>query len=126
MEVNLNDLLREAAKRGLTHLSLSPVHSADGKKVYWHATASPSTVHKYISTTSLDPTEALIQVLTALPKAPKRGPRATDLIDTVTAAVNLADGQDTALAQDDSGEPPSPPPAMEQPQSEIDKWLPKT
>ncbi len=39
----LEDDLQDAADRGLTHFSVYPVHSADRKTVYWHATASPST-----------------------------------------------------------------------------------
>lgn len=81
----LEDLLREAAKRGLTHLSLAPVPSTDAKTTYWLASATPSTMHKYISTTSKDPVEALEQVLKALPKAPKRAPRKGD--DLLTATV---------------------------------------
>lgn len=83
----LEDLLREAAKRGLTHLSLAPVPSNDAKTTYWLASATPSTMHKYISTTSVDPVEAITQVLAVLPKAPKRAPRGKDLLTaTVTPA----------------------------------------
>jgi hypothetical protein len=46
--MTLEDLLREAAAKGLTHLSLHPVHSGDNKTVYWRATATPSTMHKYV------------------------------------------------------------------------------
>lgn len=120
----LEDLLREACVRGLTHLSLSPTPSVDGKKVYWLATATPSTVHKYISTSSLDPVEAVEQVLSALPKAPKRPPRTGDAIDKVTAAVIPTDEELREDLKDFTNT--SPPPATEQPQSEIDKWLPKT
>lgn len=68
----LEDLLREAAKRGLTHLSLHPVHSEDNKTVYWRCSATPSTMHKYVSTTTLDPVESVAAVLKAMPKAAKR------------------------------------------------------
>lgn len=72
MAVALEDLLREAAKRGLTHLSLHPVHSEDNKTVYWRCSATPSTMHKYVSTTTLDPVESVAAVLKAMPKAQKR------------------------------------------------------
>lgn len=68
----LEDLLREAAKRGITHLSLAPTPSADGKHIYWCARATPSTEHKYISCTCEDPVDAVTQVLEALPKAKRR------------------------------------------------------
>jgi len=69
---SLEDLLREVCKRGLTHLSLSPTPSEDGKKVYWRATAAPSTMHKYVSVNAEDPVEALSVVLAELPKAKTR------------------------------------------------------
>lgn len=71
----LEDLIREAASRGITHLSLSPTPSEDGRTIYWAARATPSTEHKYISCNTLDPVDAITQVLLALPKAPKRAPR---------------------------------------------------
>lgn len=68
----LEEALREACKRGLTHLSVHPVQSEDGKTTYWRATATPSTMHKYVSTSSTDPIEAIVEVLKAMPKAPAR------------------------------------------------------
>jgi hypothetical protein len=69
---DLETLLADAAKRGLTHLSLHPVPSADNKTVYWCARATPSTGHHYVSAERLDPCEALAQALHDLPRAPKR------------------------------------------------------
>jgi len=68
----LEDLLREAAAKGLTHLSLHPVHSEDTKTVYWRCTATPSTMHKYVHVTTLDPVEAVEQAIKALPRAGRR------------------------------------------------------
>lgn len=68
----LEDLLREAAAKGLTHLSLHPVPSEDGRSTFWRATATPSTQHKYVSTANYDPAEAVRVVLEALPRAPRR------------------------------------------------------
>ncbi len=69
---SLEDLLREAAARGITHLSLAPTPSEDGKKTYWQARATPSTEHKYVQCACEDPVEAVAQVLQAMAKAPKR------------------------------------------------------
>jgi len=68
----LEDLLREAATRGITHLSLSPTPSEDGKRTYWQARATPSTEHKYVMCACEDPVDAVTQVLAAMAKAPKR------------------------------------------------------
>jgi hypothetical protein len=68
----LEEALLEAASKGLTHLTLYPVASNDGKTIYWHARATPSTGHSYVQTATLDPVESLAQVLQALPRASKR------------------------------------------------------
>jgi hypothetical protein len=91
---------------GLTHLSLHPVHSVDGKTVYWRCTATPSTMHKYVHVTTNDPVEAVSQVLKAMPKAPKR--------KAVTATVT-----------DPEPDAPAQAPQL-QPESELEAWLPKT
>lgn len=78
--MTLEEALLAAANKGLTHLSLHPVSSEDRKTTYWRATATPSTMHKYVSTQALNPVEAILEVLKALPKAPARG--------KVTAAVS--------------------------------------
>lgn len=84
--MTLEEQLREAVAKGLTHLTLYPTPSDDGKKLYWRATATPSTGHKYVTTTSMDPIEAIGEVLKALPKAPKRAPAGK-----VTATVIVGD-----------------------------------
>lgn len=78
--MTIEDLLQQAAAKGMTHFTLYPVHSVDRKTVYWHARVAPSTMHHYIEETDLDPVLAMQRALTALPKAPKRA--------KVTAAVN--------------------------------------
>lgn len=70
--MTLEEHLREGCAKGLTHLSLYPVPSADGKTTYWHATASPSTQHQYVKHTCLDPVEVVAQVLQLLPRATRR------------------------------------------------------
>jgi hypothetical protein len=97
--MTLEEALREAAAKGLTHVTLWPVPSEDGKKTYWSCRATPSTGHKYVETKSLDPAEAMLEVLKAMPKAAKR-----------TAA------KVTATVSDE----PSPT------EGGIDEWLPKT
>ena len=68
----IEDALREAAAKGLTHLSVHPVPSADGKQVYWRATASPSTNHFPAVGNGTDIVEAVTQALKALPGAKRR------------------------------------------------------
>lgn len=65
----IEELLKEACERGITHLTLYPVPSEDGKTTYWHARGSPSTGHKYVSVTDIDPVIALRGALLGLPKA---------------------------------------------------------
>lgn len=103
--MTLEDLLREAAAKGLTHLSLHPVPSDDGKTTYWRASATPSTQHKYVQAATLDPAEAVRVVLEALPRAPRRAtpkskfdkenPPLSEMAQReVTAAVNPGDPVD--------------------------------
>jgi hypothetical protein len=68
----LEEALTEAAQRGLTHLTLYPTWSNDGKTIYWNARATPSTGHQYVSAAHSDPVEAVRVVLTDLPRAKKR------------------------------------------------------
>lgn len=70
--MTLEDTLREAATRGLTHLTLYPTWSNDGKTTYWNARATPSTGHQYVSAAHSDPVEAVRVVLTELPRCKKR------------------------------------------------------
>jgi hypothetical protein len=114
--VALEDLLREAAKRGLTHLSLHPVHSDDNKTVYWRCSATPSTMHKYVSTTTLDPVESVAAVLKAMPKAPKRSAKE---LTVAVSEPNLRAGGDPPVPEDLLTPPKTP-------AGEMDEWLPKT
>lgn len=90
-----DDLLRLACERGITHLTLYPIPSTDGKKIYWQARGTPSTEHKYIQTSDTDPVVALRGVLIGLPKAGKRNrsqskdprPGAANADPEITAAV---------------------------------------
>lgn len=97
--MGLEDLIRKAAEKGLTHLTLWPTPSADGKKVYWVAKATPSTQHSYVQNENADPIKALTAVLDNLPAARTR--------KKVTAKVS---------------EPTREP---EPEQSELDAWLPR-
>jgi hypothetical protein len=67
--MNLEEILRGACEKGMTHFTMWPVHSEDRKTIYWHAQATPSTGHSYVSTNSRDPVEAMTEVLKALPRA---------------------------------------------------------
>lgn len=111
--MTIEELLTAACAKGLTHLTMWPVPSADGKTTYWHARATPSTGHHYVSASGLNPADVLAEVLSSLPKAPKRA---------VTAAVK---------PRFDSVNPP----ISEMPQRaatpanldpELEDWLPKT
>jgi hypothetical protein len=118
----LEDLLREAAARGLTHLSLHPVHSEDNKTVYWRCSATPSTMHKYVSTTTLDPVESVTAVLKAMPKAPKRSAKElTVAVKEPPPAQNPAWSDDAANASNVHRGP-----ATYEPTGELTEWLPKT
>ena len=107
-----DDLLRLAAERGVTHLTIWPVPSADGKTTYWKARGQPSTNHKYVECSDTDPVIALRGVLIGMPKAPKRaapsGVKPTKDEPEITATVTEA-----------------PPPAAPH-QETIDTWLPRT
>lgn len=98
--MTLDEALHGAAAKGLTHLSLWPVHSTDRKTVYWKASATPSSGHSYVNSEDLDPVKAVLTVLENLPSARKR---------KVTATVKNRE--------------PDPEPA--QPQGELDAFLPK-
>jgi hypothetical protein len=114
---SLEELIREACKRGLTHLTLYPVPSQDNKTLYWCARATPSTGHSYVQTQTLDPIEAMTEVLKALPKAPKRASKAADkplLRDEVTAPVT-----ETLADPDHVPDEPTPEPG------DMNTWLPK-
>lgn len=108
----LEDLLREAASRGLVHLSLHTVWSADQKTVYWAARATPSTGHSYIQVHGKDPVEIVSEVLRALPKAPKRkgasdpnlyAPEQPEL-DVTATVKDDAEGQGGGITHGEAGD----------------------
>ncbi len=70
--MSLEELIYDSVRKGLTHLTLYPVPSEDGKKLYWRAQATPSTGHAYVFASSEDPIAALEQALKELPAAKKR------------------------------------------------------
>jgi hypothetical protein len=87
--MTLEEQLREAAARGLTHLTVYPVPSEDGKTTYWAARATPSIRHGYVSTSTLDIVEAMSTCLAALPKA-----KAREQKEKVTGAVTAENALD--------------------------------
>lgn len=70
--MSIEELLREAATKGLTHFSLHPTESTDGKTVYWRASATPSTAHRYVEAVGTDIVDVVIRALVQLPAAKKR------------------------------------------------------
>lgn len=114
--MTLEEALREAAAKGLTHVTMWPVHSNDGKTVYWHCRATPSTQHSFVQTNALDPAEAMIQVLKALPKAPKRGKEVTAKV----SKRNALPIDETETETETEIDEPSP----REPES-LETWLPK-
>lgn len=56
----------------MTHLTMWPVPSADGKTTFWKARCTPSVAHGYVEIESLDPVDAITRVLQLMQKAPKR------------------------------------------------------
>lgn len=127
----LEDLLRDAAKRGITHLSLHPTPSEDGKTIYWRAQATPSTGHKYVSCADLDPVVALAGVLHGLPKAPARTPSTKSAAMPITAAVidPINGGPFRGVDQHTFKTVPEPVASAEAPplnlEEEFASWLPK-
>lgn len=83
--MTLEELLADACAKGLTHLTVWPVPSSDGRQTYWAARATPSTGHHYVSAQSKFAIDAITEVLLALPKARKR---ATKITAAVTADEN--------------------------------------
>lgn len=131
--MTLEEALLAAAAKGLTYLSLHPVHSEDNKTVYWRCSATPSTMHKYVSTQALNPVDAMLEVLKVLPKAPSRS-------KPVTAAVNPSHplGYPDGLPLDKALRPGEnigsttgtnlharPLDEIDPPAGELDQWLPK-
>lgn len=117
MSASLEELLRAAAAKGLTHLSVHPTDSTDGKTTYWRASATPSTQHRYVDATGTDIVEVVTRVLTELPAAKRRAVPKKDV---------------TVMVTNEPGEPLSGMPAGTDPLDlhdafgDMDKWLPKT
>lgn len=94
--MTLEELLVAATANGLTHVTLYPVHSEDRKTTYWHARATPSTGHQYVSANGTNPVDVLAQVLEGLPRAKKRtaNPPFSQLSQReITATVNPVEEQ---------------------------------
>lgn len=107
--MTLEEQLRDACAKGITHLTLYPVPSVDNKTLYWCARATPSTGHSYVQTQTLDPVEAVTEVLKALPAAKR--------LRQPNPEPNLrGSGEVTATVKPE--EPPQP--------ETLEKWLPKT
>lgn len=120
--MTLEEILREAATKGLTHLTLYPTFSDDRKTTHWCARATPSTGHQYISASDIDPIKVLTTVLVNLPRAKKR----TDAkIDQNRGSTYPAQNEITATVTEPDAKPGATGlhPELE---NEIDKWLPKT
>lgn len=119
--MTLEEALLAAANKGLTHLSLHPVFSGDRKTTYWRCTATPSTMHKYVSAQSLNPVEAVLEVLKALPKAPGRTPNPNPNLrgSAVTAAVTHPMDLDPPEGTAEN------PINMDETKEGLDQWLPK-
>lgn len=110
MSKSLEELIRECAAAGCTHLTVYPVHSTDNKTVYWHARATPSTAHRYVHEIDTDIVAAITKVITLMPKAPKRAPSKKGMLDltaTVTEPPLVSDAaHDQMLAMQGMAEPP--------------------
>lgn len=106
--MTLEERIKEACDKGLTHLTVWPVPSVDGKHTYWAARATPSTGHAYVSTQSKFAVDAIAEVLAQLPKAKSRSlPPPREFTAAVTDPVAVAKEEFSQIT------------------SEIDRWLPK-
>lgn len=65
----LEDRLRQAASKGLTHVSLWTVWTENKKQVFWAASAVGSGGQGYLRVEHTDPIQALTAVLDHLPRA---------------------------------------------------------
>lgn len=86
--MTLEELLREAAAKGITYLSVYPVPSQDGKVTYWNASASPSTNHFPSKGQGTDIIEAVTLALQGMHGAKKRTPPKKEVTATVTENVD--------------------------------------
>lgn len=113
--MSIEDALREAARKGLTHLSLYPTPSEDGKTTYWRATATPSTGHAYVWANEADPVEAVAQALHKLPQAKRRQIVGSGKENQGTLPIDAIPGKETEGVT--ATVKPNP--------TEMDTWLPK-
>lgn len=71
--MTLEELLRQAAGKGLASLTLYAEWSTDHKTTYWTCRATPSARHGYVGIEhATDPVEAFAECLKALPGAKER------------------------------------------------------
>jgi hypothetical protein len=70
--IALQDRLLDAAAKGLTHLSVWPTHSTDGKTTYWTCRATPSNEFSYVEATHTSIDIAIMDCLIAMKAAKKR------------------------------------------------------
>jgi hypothetical protein len=86
--MTLEDLLREAARKGLVSLTLYAEWSEDRKTTYWTCRGTPSARHGYVGVEhALDPVEAMQECLKALPGAKVRAEPKAKKEHAATAAV---------------------------------------
>lgn len=81
MTKSIEELLVDCASKGMTHLTVYPVHSEDRKTLYWHAKASPSTDRTGSASSGTDIVAVVTEALTEMPKVRGPKPREPDLID---------------------------------------------
>lgn len=81
----------------MTHLTMWPVPSADGKTTFWKARCTPSVAHGYVEIESLDPVDAITRVLQLMQKAPKRSAKsaAPGLENQGTLPIDAIPGKET-------------------------------
>ena len=71
--MTMEEAIHEAAKKGLVSVHLYAEWSADHKTTYWTCRATPSARHGHVGVEhALDPVEAVVECLKALPGAKLR------------------------------------------------------
>lgn len=85
--MTLEEALRAATSKGLASLTLYAEWSNDHKTTYWTCRATPSARHGYVGVEhALDPIEAVMECLKALPGAKLREPTKKKITAAVTEA----------------------------------------
>jgi hypothetical protein len=102
----LEDLLKKACEKGLTHLTLWPVQSHDGKTTYWIAKGTPSSAYGYVQSEDKDPIKALTTVLENLPAAKKR--KVTGAVREPTRAAETNELGESRLVDEPKEKPAKP------------------